>query len=345
MSKASIACGMVVALSILILAGCSKDDSTNSNNQNLNRIALQPLRFPTLKSGLVYEGWVVKVDKDSKWLSYQGFGKFFWDEYNYRFLRPDDTTATGYIDSVFAVNGNIYDYNLIAITLEKYPDDNSADPSPTIVAQGEIAPDKATIMEFPAKFGSDTKGMFTIGTFSDGNYKELGQPRESEEYGIWFMQDSITNSKMDTLENYIQGAFLPMLPDTGYTYEGWVSVNVSADSVLTISTGKFYLPDIRDYDNRHCSTGGIPNFPGEDFLLNQPSDVSFPLKLVSEFGGKAFITIEPNPDNNVEKPTNLVVLSGNLPNQEFGVRKTAYEMGNEAALSFPKINVYFFQGK
>ena len=59
----------------------------------------------------------------------------------------------------------------------------------------------------------------------------------------------------------------------------------------TVSTGKFYYPDYLDYDNEHCDLRSIPNFPGEDFLLNRPDWIpEDPMAADITRGGVAFIT-------------------------------------------------------
>ena len=84
-----IAIGLLVllALTAFALVGC--DDDVTSVPLDRSVITLQPEDLPTLKTGLVYEGWVVKIDEDSNWVDYQSFGKFFWDEYQYFFLSMD----------------------------------------------------------------------------------------------------------------------------------------------------------------------------------------------------------------------------------------------------------------
>ena len=149
-SIAIILAGMLAVVSLAVW-GCDDDDNGNGPSDDLNAILLQPERLPTLKSGLVYEGWVVDIDEDSNWISYQSFGKFFWDQFNYFFLSPDDTTQ--YIDSIFTINGHVYDYDAIAITLENHPIDDSPDPSPTIVGFSLLDPDRFTKLRFPVSFG------------------------------------------------------------------------------------------------------------------------------------------------------------------------------------------------
>jgi len=110
MLRAIVACGLM-ALLFIGLCGCG--DDPNGNEEVYNRIVLEPIQFPTLKSGLIYNGWVVKIDEDSNWVEYQEFGQFFWDEHDFRFLSPTDLTKD--IGNTFKINGNVYDYDIIAI--------------------------------------------------------------------------------------------------------------------------------------------------------------------------------------------------------------------------------------
>ena len=321
----------------LVVVGCNDDDIGNGPSGELNEILLQPERLPTLKSGLVYEGWVATIDEDSNWVDSQSFGKFFWDQFNYFFLSPDDTTQI--IDSVFTINGHVYDYDIIAITLERHPSDDSPDPSPTVIASSSLDPDRFTKLTFPVSFG-EVAGYYLIGTFSDGNYREEGQDVENETAGIWFLiiaSEEVEDDDVITVyEAYGLGLGLPVLPDTGYSYEGWVAL----DNGDTLSTGKFLLPNFQDYDNSHAASGPIPNFPGEDFLINPPEGVSeYPPNLLA--GGKVLITLEPNPDNDLDRPSNFVVLEKTLITSELRVRDQSEPMANVAVLSFPKIDVVF----
>ena len=329
---------MVVCLG---LWSCSDDDDGTGPDDALNAVLLQPERLPSLKAGLVYEGWVVDIDEDSNWVSYQSFGKFFWDQFNYFFLSPNDTTQI--IDSVFTINGDVYDYDAIAITLESFPVDESPDPSPTIVGFSLLDRNRFTKMTFPVSFG-EAVGHYLIGTFSDGNYREMGQEVENELAGLWFIfmeetgeevvVDENDDSSIVVTELYYGGLDLPVLPDTGFSYEGWVILN-NGD---TLSTGKFYLPGFQDYSNVHSLTGPIPNFPGEDFLANPPAGVSeFPPNLLG--GGEVLVTLEPNPDNDLNRPSNFIVLQKALITSELRVRKESEPMANVAVLTFPRVDV------
>lgn len=342
MIKRLITCGILV-LAIASLAGCG-GDPPEPPSSGANSVLLRPDRFPSLYEGLVYEGWLVNIDEDSNWVESVSFGKFFWDEYDYRFLTPN--AAKTLRDSVFAIPGanpDAYAWDMIAITLEEYPTDDSPAPSATIVAQSVIERDISTFMRFPVNFDGIPPGTFAIGTFSDGFWKSLGEPNAaSERFGLWFLRLTPGAVNFEQNERFDIGMTLPVLPDTGYLYEGWVAL----EGGDTVSTGKFFYPDYYDYDNSHCELRAIPNFPGEDFLRERPEWIPaerWPLDITR--GGVAFITVEPNPDNDLRRPSNLVVLRGNLPQNVpspyAAIRRTNFPIGSVAGVTFPKIEAVF----
>ncbi len=179
MIKRLIACGILV-LAIAALTGCGGDPPEIDGN-SANAVLMRPDRFPSLYEGLVYEGWMVNVDEDSNWVESVSLGKFFWDEYEYRFLTPNEAKTIR--DSVFVIpgtNSDAYDWDMIAITLEEYPTDASAAPSATIVAQSAIERDISTFMRFPVNFDGIQPGSFVVATFSDGFWKTSGRTERSQ---------------------------------------------------------------------------------------------------------------------------------------------------------------------
>ena len=68
-------------------------------------------------------------------------------------------------------------------------------------------------------------------------------------------------------------------------------------------------------------------FPGEDYLMNAPSGLSFPTDLA---GGTAVISIEPYPDNS-PNPFTLKPLVHNIP--AMAEDHMVYDMGQN--LNFP----------
>ena len=340
MLKRLIISGLIV-MAVAAMVGCG-DDQPGGQQGKFNTVLFRPERFPSLYEGLIYEAWLVNVDEDSNWVDRQSVGKFFWDEFDYRFLSEDGSGAVR--DSMFDLqSGDVYDYDMIAITLEEYPVDESPDPSATVVARSAIVRDLSTFMRFPVNFDGIAPGAFVIATFSDGNPRVGGgTDLSSEIFGLWFLRITLGATGFEANETYASGITLPVLPDTGYLYEGWVAL----DGGDTVSTGKFFYPDYIDYYNESCERGGIPNFPGEDFLRNKPAWIPaerWPLEITR--GGVAFVTVEPNPDNDLQRPSNLVVLRGNLPQRAPGVyadiRKTNFPIGSVAGVTFPKVEAVF----
>ncbi|MGB5105927.1 MAG: anti-sigma factor [Candidatus Zixiibacteriota bacterium] len=342
MLKRLIISGLII-VAVAAMVGC-EDDPPVVVGGEFNTVLLRPERFPTLFEGLVYEVWLTKFDEDSNWVEPQSLGRFFWNEFDYRFLEPDANQAVR--DSMFKLStGDVYDYEMIAITLEEYPTDESPDPSATIVAQSRIVRDISTFMRFPVNFDGIEPGTFVVATFSDGNWRSFGDAdTASERYGIWFLNLTLGGTGLETDEKYADGITLPVLPDTGYLYEGWVAL----EGGDTVSTGKFFYPDYLDYDNSHCKLRAIPNFPGEDFLVDKPAWIkgTWPLEITR--GGVTFVTVEPNPDNDLQRPSNLVVLRGNLPkrtpemkNRYRDLRSTNFPIGSVAGVTFPKLEAVF----
>src|SRR3990170_6338884 len=81
---------------------------------------------------------------------------------------------------------------------------------------------------------------------------------------------------------------LPALP-AGWKYEGWAVINA-----VPVTTRKFTTASCADGDAPYSGTMPGSPFPGENFLLNAPSGLTFPLDLS---GQKIVITIEHEPDN------------------------------------------------
>jgi hypothetical protein len=117
-----------------------------------------------------------------------------------------------------------------------------------------------------------------------GNYM-LATPSDTdplnETSGIWFVDK-------DSAGNMIAGLTLPALPK-GWFYQGWIEKDGRK-----FVTGHFQ--DIEDFDldaPYSDTTATVYEFPGEDFLLNPPDGVTFPLDLQ---GAKVYITLQPKYD-------------------------------------------------
>lgn len=185
--------------------------------------------------------------------------------------------------------------------------DSDPDPAATKILAGDFSGNAATM------------GHGTVGDFSSitGKYI-LATPTDSdmnnENSGVWFLDNS-TGSAMAGLD-------LPELP-AGWKYEGWAVIDG-----VPVTTGTF--TDVAAMDDNAPYSGAMsgPPFPGEDFLVNAPSNLTFPTDIS---GGKAVISIEPDPDNS-PLPFTLKPLVGDIP--AMAAVHTTYSLGQNLG-SFP----------
>ncbi len=126
---------------------------------------------------------------------------------------------------------------------------------------------------------------------------------DNDENGIWFGTPGMPPTS---------GLTLPMLAP-GWVYEGWVVVPASTGPI-PLSTGTFTEFNKPDSGNPFGGTANNagPPVPGEDFLLNAPAGVTFPLDVR---GKLIVISIEPKPDNSAA-PFLLKPLVKKLPGKD-----------------------------
>ena len=161
------------------------------------------------------------------------------------------------------------------LTIEPNPD-NDPMPSDIHILAGDFSGNSSNLtIGHGAALGHDFKsasGSYILATPTDGN------PDIDETSGVWFVDPSGPSATLN----------LPTLP-AGWKYEGWAVIGGSP-----VSTGTFTSVSGADDAAPYSGTAGAPPFPGEDFLLNAPSGLTFPTTLE---GGAIVISIEPYPDN------------------------------------------------
>lgn len=177
------------------------------------------------------------------------------------------------------------------LTIEPSPDPNPA-PSAVHLVAGDFSGNSATMsVGHGAALGSDltsSTGGYILATPTDG-------ANNNEASGVWFLDNS-SGSPM-------AGLNLPSLP-SGWRYEGWAVINGQP-----VSTGIFSSASGADESAAFSSSAGGPPFPGEDFLKNAPSGLTFPTDLR---GSTIVVSVEPYPDNS-PMPFVLKPLVGAVP--------------------------------
>lgn len=282
---------LLVGLFSLGLISCEKDE----NDIDTRTLSLNISGLSDLGPDHTYEGWMV-VDGD-----YFSTGSFTVD------------SNGGLSQSQFQVHPEkLENAEAFVLTIESESDPDT-EPSTVRLLAGNFSGNEASLsIAHGNAIGTDltsAKGKYILATPTDG------QDNTQENSGVWWLDP--TNGPGRGLE-------LPEL-GTGWKYEGWAVING-----IPVSTGKFTsVVDADESDHYSSTTASGPAFPGEDFLLNAPAGLDFPVNLA---GRQVVISVEPDPDNH-PSPFLLKPLVGNVPDP--ALDHTSYDMTNNALNSSP----------
>jgi len=272
-----------------IFVACDDDDvAMTTKNLTLSIDGLE-----NLGSDYVYEGWIMvnNVPQTTGRFSVDDEGNL--SQTDFLLNKIDLAVATAFI-----------------LTIEPAAGDDPA-PSKVHILAGDFSGNTGNLtIDHGAALGNDfstASGAYILATPTDG-------PMNNENSGIWFLSlESMSPAA---------GLILPTLPD-GWLYEGWAVIDG-----VPVTTGKFSMNTGVDmFDDFSSTLNDGPPFPGEDFIMNPPSELTFPTNLQ---GGKAVISIEPVPDNS-ELPFLLKPLVGSIPVD--ATDHTTYGIGKN--LNFP----------
>jgi hypothetical protein len=259
--------------SLSILVSCEEEETASENSVNESSLSLELSGLESLGDNYIYENWIIV---DGKAVSAGTFSV----------SSTGDLSQTSFpLDQSQLSSASTY-----VLTIEPSPD---PDPSPSKVhiLAGDFAADLASVtIGHPAALADDfnqASGQYILATPTDGGMNS------DENSGVWWLDPSGPSATLN----------LPTLPE-GWLYEGWAVVNG-----IPISTGTF--AGVAGSDNSAIYSGSVagPPFPGEDFLLNAPAGLSFPLDLS---GANVVVSVEPNPDNSAA-PFTLKPLVAQVP--------------------------------
>lgn len=241
----------------LFVTSCNDDDSVltlENSNLNLNLTGLEDLG-----SNFVYEGWIMVNGSPVTTGRFSINANGTPSQTSFLLLKSQLDIATAFI-----------------LTIEPAIGDDPA-PSDVHILAGDFSGSNGTLtLQHPAALGTDftsSIGKYILATPTDSDMS-------NEDSGVWFLDNS-SGSPM-------AGLNLPTLP-AGWKYEGWAVING-----LPVSTGTFTSVTGSDSNGMFSGTLGSPPFPGEDFLMNAPTGVTFPTSLL---GKTVVISVEPSPDN------------------------------------------------
>ena len=168
--------------------------------------------------------------------------------------------------------------------------DTDAVAASTHIVAGTVTGSSATLsVGHGSALGDDftgASGSYILATPTNGDDTD-------ENSGIWFLSLASGSPAAGLVD-------LPTLP-AGWAYEGWAVIGGTP-----VTTGRFTATDAADLSAPFSGTDPGPPFPGEDFLINAPTGLTFPTDLA---GGTAVISIEPEPDDS-PAPFTLKPLAG-----------------------------------
>ncbi|MEX2282842.1 MAG: hypothetical protein WEE89_10210 [Gemmatimonadota bacterium] len=252
-----------VILVLSMVAACdSSTDDDGSRTLELAFTGLEPLA-----GGFHYEGWAIIGGAPVS------TGKF-------------DLNSTGQVVDLngtvigggsFRTQRDLAGASAIVITIEP-TGDTDAIPATTKILAGNLTAGSATLgISAPEALNNSfatAAGRFILATPTDGmNNNELS--------GVWFL-DLVGG-------NPATGLTLPTLP-SGWEYEGWAVINNTP-----VTTGRFRSANGADESAPFSGTAApAPPFPGEDFVRNPPTGLTFPTSLRNQM---VVISAEPDPDD------------------------------------------------
>jgi len=281
-----------VGLISMLAVGCS-DNNNNNTQPQTGMLTLNFSGLENLGSDFAYEGWILVNESPVSTGVFTVDDNGNMSQSSFEMPLSDLESATKFI-----------------LTIEPSPD---SDPSPasTHYLAGDFSDGTADLMVGDAAaLGDDftsSSGVYVLATPTNG-------ANSDENSGIWFLDLSSGQPA--------QGLELPTLPD-GWKYEGWAVIEGTP-----VTTGTFLSGSGADDSAPYSGQMAGPPFPGEDFLVNAPSGLTFPTDLS---GGAGVISIEPDPDNSTA-PFTLKPLVGSIPANADD--HTTYDMGNNAS-GFP----------
>lgn len=247
-------------LLVFILAACdndSDDPQPTTANLELNLNGLEDLG-----ADYVYEGWIIVNGAPVSTGTFTVDGNGNLSATSFQVDATALSTATTFV-----------------LTIEPTNDPDPA-PAATKLLSGDFAANTAevTINDQVGDF-ANASGTFFLRTPTD---EADGVNNGNDIYGVWFGTPGMPPTP--SLE-------LPELPD-GWIYEGWVVV----DGFGPLTTGQFEdaSAQVADLSAPFSEVNPGPPIPGEDFFLNAPNGVDFPLDIR---GRTIVVSVEPVPDN------------------------------------------------
>lgn len=276
----------------MVVLGLFATSCNDHNNDPMSPLMLNITGLEDLGADFRYEGWLIVNGAPVS------TGTF-----------SVNSSGTPSSTSFSMLTANLTGATKFVLTIEPYPDSDPT-PSATHLLAGDFTGTTAPLsIGAPEALNNDftaATGKYILATPSNGDNTD-------ENSGIWFLGSLPPTA----------GLVLPTLP-AGWKYEGWAVIGGTP-----VTSGTFLTPMGADEFNGFSGPSATPPFPGEDFLVNAPTGVTFPTDLS---GGKVVVSIEPFPDNS-PAPFLLKPLLADVP--AGAMDHVVYNMNNIIASNAP----------
>lgn len=199
--------------------------------------------------------------------------------------------------SEFKSRNDFSETDKILVSIEP-KEDKDASCSGILILEGEVHGERADLSFKAADLGK-ASGEYFLGTPSYSKDPDLPS-------GVWFAKPA--GREFDKQD---ESLILGKAPE-GFVYEGWVF-----HKGKFISTGRFKSPVGGDAFSGHSGLRRYPDFPGEDFLVNEPKDLGFEFPIdLNDGESKVIVSLEPDiegEDPTGEGPSWLQFLKADVP--------------------------------
>ncbi len=285
----------LVSLS-LALASCSNDDDDNNDNgSNQGNLKLNISNLEALSADERYEGWIIVNGNPITTGIFEVNSNGELSQSSFELDEAQLSAATDFV-----------------LTIEPYPHNDPA-PSKIKLLGGSFSGNNAVVsVGHQTALGADfntASGSYILATPTTNDMND-------ERSGVWFLDPSGA-MPVPTLN-------LPDLP-AKWVYEGWAVIDGTP-----VSTGRFSSVSGADQSAPFSGTDNPgPPFPGEDFIMNAPAGLTFPVDLS---GMPIVISIEPDPDNS-PAPFALKPLFATAPAN--AATHSTHDLNNQVSSNFP----------
>ena len=286
--------GLPLILICLVLVRCDSGSDEPDESES-GRLILSMQQIVPFPGNSHMEGWIVLLNEPNR-----SIGKFNVNQSGVLVDLAGNPITTGQIDTEFALE----DALAMFVTIEPSGDADDI-PSETRLMGGLFVDGQAALR------AADVEGIEDELILAAGNYivdSPTDGPGTNETSGIWFV--NLTGGPPAR-------GLRVAIPIQGWHYQGWAEFDG-----IAVNMGVITHHSRPDESSLYSGPTLGYNYPGEDFLVNAPDGLTFPVPVAN---AKVFVTLEPAVDQD-PAPSQFVLFEGRVPTEP--APNVTYDMVN-----------------